>query len=171
MTRAPRALAVVVAAAVAVAALGAGCAAATELGVIQRAPGAGTGGSLTGHWAWGVVPERILVAGVDVRGDLAPGASRLAVGGSVQGGLPVLGGKLLARAGLWHAVAASGPERGVVPSFELAGYLPIREDPIVPGKPYGGSSSGFVIGVREDLDQDALTTIFVGVAVYLLPGY
>jgi hypothetical protein len=33
------------------------------------------------------------------------------------------------------------------------------------------SSSGVIFGVREDLDVTAYTTIFLGVALFMVPGY
>ncbi len=148
-----------------------GCAVGTDLGVIQRRPGEGMGGSLTAHVGMGALPKRILVANVDLRGDVADGGSRFAVGASMQGGLPIGSSRILARVGLWHAAASTAAERTVIPSFELAGYVALR-DHSNPAEPkYGSSTAGVVFGIREDLDVVAYTTVFVGLALYLMPGY
>jgi hypothetical protein len=143
----------------------------SDLGMIQRRPGEGMGGSLTAHIGGGLVPTRILVANVDLRGDVAAGGSRFAIGGSLQGGLPIGSSRILARAGVWHAVASTSLERTVVPSFELAGFVALR-DHSNPAEPkYGSDTAGIVFGIREDLDEVAYTTLFVGLALYFAPGY
>ncbi len=148
------------------------CATSTDLGLLQRGIGDGTGGSLAGHFGIGAVPDKILAASFDVRGDLATSGDRFAIGGSVLGGLPVHAFKLLARAGVWHAVASTSVERSIVPTFELAGYVPLNDHPTDPKHPeWGTSTAGVVIGVREDLDLTAYTTVFVGLALFLVPGY
>ena len=149
-----------------------GCATSANLGALQHAPGDGTGASLNGHWGFGAVPDKILTLDFDARGDVAERGSRFALGGSVQAGLPIVGQyKLLARAGIWHALASNTEERSVVPTFELAGFIPLRTS-FDPAKPiYGGVTSGIVVGVREDLDVFSYTTVFVGLALYMVPGY
>jgi hypothetical protein len=88
----------------------------------------------------------------------------------VLGGFRVAGNaRVLARAELWHAVLSSTSERTFVPSFELAGYVPTREDER-PGGQSGWGSTGIVFGVREDLDDIAYTTLFIGVGAMLVPG-
>jgi hypothetical protein len=150
----------------------AGCALTSDLGVLQRAPAEGMGGSLVGHWGIGAVDRNVVAGGVDVRGDVAAGGSRFAVGASMLGGLAIGSEKVLARAGVWHAPVSTTSERTLVPTFELAGYVPIHDHPTDPKHPeWGTSSAGVVFGVREDLDSVAYTTIFVGLALFILPGY
>lgn len=150
---------------------GAGCATSTELGLLQRAPARGTGGSLTGHFGLGAVEDEVLAVSLDLRGDVATSGNRFALGASVLGGLPIGAWKLLARAGLWRAVTSSVAERAVVPSFEVAGFAPLVRsfDPQHPMR--GSSASGIVFGIREDLDEVAYTTVFVGLALFINPGY
>jgi hypothetical protein len=151
-----------------------GCATSTDLGLLQRSSGGGMGGSLTGHWGFGAVEREVLTVGVDVRGDLADSGNRIAVGGSVLGGLPVGPIRALARAGIWRAATSNTSERGVVPTFEVAGFIPLRADhPTAERRKVGtgSASSGLIVGVREDLDTAAYTTIFVGVALFMVPGY
>lgn len=149
-----------------------GCATSADLGLLQHAPGSGTGGSLTGHWDTGLVGDDVVAVGVDVRGDIAASGDRFAVGANVLGGLPIGRYKVLARAGLWRAAFSNTAERAVVPTFELAGYVPWSGPPTDPKHPERGwSSAGVVFGVREDLDAAAYTTIFVGVALFTFPGY
>jgi hypothetical protein len=149
-----------------------GCATSAELGLLQHAPGDGTGGSLTGHWGTGLVGDHIVAVAVDVRGDIAASGDRFAVGASVLGGLPIGRYQVLARGGLWRAAFSNTAERAVVPTLELAGYVPWNDSPTVPKHPeFGWSSAGVVFGVREDLDAAAYTTIFVGIALFTFPGY
>ena len=147
------------------------CATSTELGLLQHAPGEGTGGSLTGHFGLGAVQHEVLAVSLDLRGDVATSGNRFAAGASVLGGVPIGPGKLLARAGIWRAVTSSVAERAAVPSFELAGFVPLvhRDEP--EHSMYGYSSAGIVFGVREDLDEVAYTTVFVGLALFFVPGY
>lgn len=154
-------------------ALVAGCAMSTDLGLLQHAPGEGTGGSIDGHIGVGLVPDQILVASVDLRGDVATSGDRFAVGGSVLGGLPIGRFKALGRIGVWHSAFTTTDDRSLVPSFELAGFIPLTtdqtRDPKHPER--GAGDAGLVVGVREDLDQRAYTTIFVGLSLFLMPGY
>ena len=147
-----------------------GCAAGADLGVLQQGLGQGGGGSLTAHLGMGVVPERILVVELDARADVAASGDRIAVGASVLGGLPLGPVTALARAGVWHAVASNTDERGAVPTFELAGFVPLRKHG-TRGDMRGQGAAGIVFGVREDLDAVAYTTVFVGVRMFLVPGY
>lgn len=153
----------------AVAAL-AGCALNADLGVIQRGPARGTGVSGTAHAGIGAVPDKILALDVDTRIDVAPGGSRLAFGASVLGGLPVFGGGILARVGFWKAAVSSSRERVVVPTFELAGFVPLVEHG--DGGPHrtGASAYGVMFGLRDDLDVDNYVTVFVGLALFMVPG-
>lgn len=149
-----------------------GCVTSADLGLLQHAPGEGTGGSLTGHWGMGAVEHRVIAAEVGVRGDMATSGDRFAVGANVLGGLPIGAGKVLARAGIWHAVASNTAEHGVVATFELEGFVPLNDHPTDPKHPeYGSSSAGVVFGVREDLDAVTYTTAFVGLALLFSPGY
>ncbi len=142
----------------------AGCALDADLGLLQRGLADGAGGSLTAHGGVGQVPDKILALQIDTRVDVAESGSRFAAGASVLGGLPVLGGKVLARAGVWRAIASSVPERVVVPTFELAGYVPLRE----PGD--HTATAGLMFGVRDDIDLANYVTVFVGLAVFVMPG-
>lgn len=146
-----------------------GCAMGADAGLLQRGVAEGPGGSFVAHLGVGAVPDKILALQLDTRVDLATSGSRLAPGASLLGGLPVLGGRVLARAGFWSGVISSRDERSLTPSFELAGYVPLREDP---GSPRftGPTSQGIVFGVREDLDYAAYTTVFVGIALFMIPG-
>lgn len=147
------------------------CATSTELGLLQHAPGDGTGGSLTGHFGLGAVQREVLAVSLDLRGDVATSGNRFAAGASVLGGVPIGPGELLARVGIWRAVTSSVVERAAVPTFELAGFVPLvhRDEP--KHSMYGYSSAGLVFGVREDLDEVAYTTLFVGLALFFMPGY
>jgi hypothetical protein len=149
----------------------AGCATSADLGVIQSGIGDGMGGSLSGHAGFGGMNRKALAVDISARADIAENNSRLAFGGSVLGGLPIGSFRVLGRIGLWRAATSSTSERAVVPTFELAGYIPLREDPIVPGDKHGWFANGVIIGVREDLDVAAYTTIFVGFQAFLIPGY
>lgn len=156
-----------------------GCATTTNLGLLQRDPGDPVGATIAGSMGLGLVPRDILTLNADVRGDLAarehaPGletGSRFAVGASALGGIPIGRYEALARVGFWHSVASAIDDRSIVPTFELAGFIPFNnwDDPKHPE--HGAGSSGFVIGVREDLDHTAYTTLFVGLSLFLVPGY
>ena len=150
----------------------AGCATTTDIGLLQHAPADGTGVSINGHMDVGLVPDRILVAGFDLRGDLAASGDRFAIGTSLLGGVPIGRYKALARVGFWHSAFTSTEDLSIVPSFELAAFIPTNDHPTDPKHPeFGTSSAGVVIGVREDLDNRAFTTIFVGLALFFIPGY
>jgi hypothetical protein len=151
-------------------ALGA-CAASADLGVLQRGLGDGAGGSLNGHLGIGAVQRDIVVVDMSTRIDVTQDGSRLAFGGSVLGGLPIGAFRLLGRAGVWHAPWSSASERTAVPTFELAAYVPLHETPSESDIKYGWNANGVVIGVREDLDVAAYTTIFVAYQLFLIPGY
>lgn len=150
-----------------------GCATTADLGLLQHAPGDGTGASLNGHWGIGAIEHRIVALELNVRGDLATSGNRVAIGGDLLGGLPLIGAsRVLARAGLWHALASSTDERGVVPTFEVAGFIPLTVHPPDPDQPqHGSSTAGLVIGVREDLAAAAYTTVFVGITLFAVPGF
>ena len=168
-----RTLLLIVVASGASGASGASCATSTEIGLLQHSPGDGTGASMTGHMGFGGGSDKLLAVQLDLRGDVAESGNRFAYGASVLGGLPIIDRyRVLARAGIWHAAFTSTTDRSVVPSFELAGFLPTNEHPIDPKHPERGSSeAGVVVGIREDLDNVAYTTLFVGVALFFLPGY
>jgi hypothetical protein len=150
----------------------ASCAASADLGVIQRGPLEGAGASATTHLGMGGVLDKIAVLSLDLRGDIASSNSRFAVGTSALGGLP-FGDRfhLLGRAGIWRAVTSSTDERGVVPTFELAGLIQTEMHTERDHPEHGASSGGVVFGVREDLDVAAYTTLFVGYAFMFVPGY
>lgn len=157
--------------AIAVAIGATGCAMNADLGVLQRRVADGTGGSLTGHLGVGMVPRNIVAVQIDSRLDVAASGSRFGVGASVLGGLPIGPVRALGRAGLWAAAVSSSPERTAVPTFELAVFVPLYEEPEDPKHRFGPLARGVVVGVREDLDVAAYTTIFVGVALFIVPGY
>ena len=147
-----------------------GCAAGADLGVLQQGLGQGGGASVTSHLGFGAVPDRIVVVELDARADVATSGNRVALGASVLGGLPLGPLHVLARAGVWRAVTSNTEERGAVPTFELMGFVPLRKHG-APGDLRGQSAAGIVFGVREDLDVDAYTTVFVGVRMFMVPGY
>ena len=150
----------------------AGCATSTDLGVIQRNFGHDLGGSVDGHMGIGAIVRDVVVVDVSLRGDIADANSRFAYGAGVLGGLPI-GAKFraLARIGVWNAPFSSAPERTLTPTFEVMGYIPMETAPRDPGSKYGWSESGVIFGVREDLDVSAYTTVFVGLQLFLIPGY
>jgi hypothetical protein len=150
----------------------AGCAASADLGVIQRGPLEGAGASATTHLGLGAVLDKIVALSFDLRGDIASSNSRLALGTSALGGVPI-GERfhLLGRAGIWHALTSSTEERGVVPTFELAGFITTDAHAEPDHPEHGVSYGGVVFGVREDLDVAAYTTLFVGYALMFIPGY
>ena len=162
-------------AAISSAALFAGCALGVDGGVLQRPPLSPRGASLTGHiglGGGGMSTSRYLLAfDLDTRVDIASDASRWAAGASALGGIKLPGFFLDARVGIWRAIVSGGPEASAVPSFELGAYVPLRErfDPARPE--HGASSDGLVLGIREDLDEERYFTVFVGYALFLLPGY
>ncbi|HTL36084.1 MAG TPA: hypothetical protein VL326_23295, partial [Kofleriaceae bacterium] len=109
---------------------------------------------------------------VDTRVDVASGGSRWTAGASVLGGLKIVPKFFLdARVGIWRAIVSGASEETIVPSFELGGYVPLEEryDPKYPM--HGASSTGVVFGVREDLDVVRYFSVFVGYAIFILPGY
>jgi hypothetical protein len=118
----------------------------------------------------GLVPDEILALSIDARVDGAAGGSRLAGGASLLGGLPIGSGRILARAGIWRAAFSSTSERDAVPTFELAGFIPTREIPEDSRHRSGPAAEGVVFGVREDLDVVNYFTVFVGVALFMVPG-
>ncbi|CAN5223650.1 hypothetical protein BH11MYX1_BH11MYX1_26300 [soil metagenome] len=150
-----------------------GCVSSTDLGLLQHAPGDGTGASMTAHLGMGGGLDKIVAVDIDLRGDVAASGNRFAYGASVLGGVPIVDRyRLLGRAGIWHSAFTSTTDRSIVPSFELAGFLPLDDHPSDPKHPERGSSErGVVVGIREDLDIVPYTTLFVGVALFFMPGY
>lgn len=152
----------------------AGCALDADLGVIQRAPLHDVGGSANAHAGFGGLgPKFALALGVDTRVDVAGDGSRWAGGASFLGGLPVGPATILARVGVWRAIVSSAPEAAAVPSFSLAAYVPMHE--VRPKRPedakYGSSSQGLIVGVRDDIDTNNYLTVFIGMALFVSPGY
>ena len=153
------------------------CVASADLGAIQQPTLTPRGASATGHVAIGgggvSTSPWILGLGLDTRVDAASGGnSRWAAGASALGGVKIVPSFFLTgRIGIWKAIVSSAPEATVVPSFELGGYFPLAEkyDPKHPQ--HGASSTGIMVGLREDLDERRYFTVFVGYAVFLLPGY
>jgi hypothetical protein len=147
-----------------------GCALNAELGAVQHAPLDHAGGSLAGHLGIGGAGDRLFAVQLDARVDVAEHASRFIGGGSVAGGVSLGPAILYGRAGIWHAVVSSAPEDSAVPSFELAGYVPLethRDD----NPQHGSFAQGVTFGVRDDLDTLNAVTVFVGVALFMMPGY
>jgi hypothetical protein len=148
-----------------------GCAASANIGAIQHPLAHDLGGAVDTHLGLGRVIDPNIDLDVNLRGDVGDRNSRLAIGGSVFAGKVIANGyRVLARAGIWRAVVSSVGERAVVPTFELAAYIPLRETPD-PGSKYGWNAAGVVVGVREDLDLVAYTTLFVGYQLMFVPGY
>jgi hypothetical protein len=147
-----------------------GCAMSADLGVIQHAPGDRTGGSGTAHLGMGGAGKYVAALSLDTRVDVAEGGSRWAAGATLLGGVPIGRANLLARAGVWRAIVSGTPERAAVPTFELGAYIPLRE--VIPDKPeHGTSTQGVIFGVRDDVDTLNYVTVFVGVAMFIIPGY
>lgn len=162
-------------AAICAAALLAGCALGVDGGVLQHPPLSPRGASLTGHiglGGGGMSTSRYLLAfDLDTRIDIASDASRWAAGTSALGGIKLPGFFLDARVGIWRAIVSGGAEASVVPSFELGAYVPLRERFDAARPEHGANSDGLVLGIREDLDEESYFTVFVGYALFLLPGY
>ena len=150
--------------------LTAGCALNADLGMIQHAPLDHAGGSLTGHMGIGGVGDRLFAVQLDGRVDVADHASRFIGGASVAAGASLGPAVVYGRAGIWHAIVSSAPEDSVVPSFELGGYVPTGEQHDSDPR-HGSSSQGVTFGVRDDLDTLNAVTVFVGVALFMMPGY
>ena len=153
----------------------ASCALGVDGGVLQQPPLSPRGASLTGHLGMGgggMSTSRYLLAiDLDTRIDIANGGSRWAAGASALGGIKLPGCFLDARVGIWRAIVSSSAEASIVPSFELGAYVPRRERFDAARPEHGASSDGLVFGIREDLDEVSYFTVFVGYALFLLPGY
>jgi len=154
----------------------AGCALDADLGVIQRPTLNDVGASANAHVGLGGIgPKFALALTVDTRVDVAGDGSRWAGGASFLGGLPLPfgGATVFARAGVWRAIVSSAPEGAVVPTFALGTYVPLHE--VRPKRPedakYGSSSQGVIVGVRDDIDTNNYLTVFVGLALFISPGY
>jgi hypothetical protein len=154
-----------------------GCIASADIGPIQQPTLTPRVASGTAHLAIGGGGTRqsevIVGLGLDTRVDVAGGSnSRWAAGASAIGGVKIVPQFFLTgRIGIWKAIVSAAPEATVVPSFELGGYIPLDEkyDPKHPQ--FGASSTGIIAGVREDLDDRRYFTVFVGYALFILPGY
>jgi hypothetical protein len=154
-----------------------GCVASADLGPIQQPTLTPRGAVGTGHLAAGgggmSTSDWIVGLGIDTRIDAASGGnSRWAAGASALGGLKIVPKFFLTgRIAIWKAIVSGAPEATVVPSFELGSYIPLAEkyDPKHPQ--FGASSTGIVVGVREDLDERNYFSVFVGYALFILPGY
>ena len=149
----------------------AGCIASTDVGAIQRNAGNGLGGSINAHAGIGEIIPNTLALDLGLRGDIAEHNSRFAIGGSALFGTTVGPVDLLGRVGVWTAAASSAPENTVTPTFEAAVFFPLHQTPAGSPPKYGWHKDGVVAGVREDLDNSAYTTVFVGLEVFLAPGY
>ena len=60
---------------------------------------------------------------------------------------------------------------GMDATNKLGGYVPLNERYDKKYPEHGMSSTGVVFGVREDLDEVNYFTVFVGYAIFILPGY
>jgi hypothetical protein len=153
----------------------AGCALGVDAGVLQQPTLDPKGASLNAHigaGGGGGSRSRYVVAlNLDTRIDIASGGSRWAAGTSLLGGVRLPGFFVDARVGIWRAIVSSADEAAVVPSFELGAFVPLHErfDPKHPQ--HGESADGLVVGIREDLDEASYFTVFVGYALFLVPGY
>jgi hypothetical protein len=154
-----------------------GCVASADLAAIQQPTLTPRGVSGTGHLAIGgggmSTSDWLLGIGMDTRIDAASGDNaRWAAGASALGGVKIVPKFFLTgRIGIWKAIVSRAPEATAVPSFELGGYIPLAEkyDPKQPK--FGASSTGIVFGVREDVDDRNYFSVFVGYALFILPGY
>ena len=153
-----------------------GCAASIDGGLLQQPALSPKGGSVTGHIGMGgggmSTSPYMLAIDLDTRVDVASGGSRWTAGASALGGLKIVPKFFLdARVGIWRAIVSGASESSVVPSFELGGYVPLEERYDKKYPEHGTSSTGVVFGVREDLDQVNYFTVFVGYAIFIIPGY
>jgi len=152
----------------------AGCVFSGDGGILGRDPTDPRGASATAHMhmggGGGSAARFIVSAGPDLRVDLASGGSRLAGGASALGGVRTGPVYIDARAGIWRAIVSSTSE-GWAPTLELGGYVPLDEkyDPKHPQ--FGYNNSGVVFGIREDFDVVNYFTVFVGYALFIIPGY
>jgi len=150
----------------------AGCALDADLGAIQRPTLKDVGASANAHAGLGGIgPKFALALTLDTRVDVAGDGSRWAGGASFFGGLPVGPAMVFARAGVWRAIVSSAPEAAAVPSFALGAYVQLHEVRPEPGRPTGSSSQGLIVGVRDDIDTNNYLTVFVGLALFVSPGY
>jgi hypothetical protein len=153
----------------------AGCAASGTAGLIAHPPADDLGASFDGRLGIGGVVDTTVVLDLDTRVDVAHDNSRFALGTGVTGGYPLFGRtRVLARAGIWGSLLSTPVDRSIVPTFELAAYIPSDESPHTAdsiGSKFGWHSTGLTVGVREDLDTVPYTTLFIGGAFYLIPGY
>ena len=153
------------------------CVASADLAAIQQPTLAPRGASGTAHLAIGgggmSTSDWLLGLGLDTRIDAASGNnSRWAAGASALGGVKIVPKFFLTgRIGVWRAIVSSAQEAAAVPSFELGGYIPLDEKYDAKHPQFGASSSGIVLGVREDLDDRRYFSVFVGYALFILPGY
>jgi hypothetical protein len=152
----------------------AGCALDADLGAIQRPTLQDVGASANAHAGFGGIgPKLALALTLDTRVDVAGDGSRWAGGASFLGGLPIGPATVFARAGVWRAIVSSAPEAAAVPTFALGAYVPLHE--VRPKRPedakYGSSSQGLIVGVRDDIDTNNYLTVFVGLALFVSPGY
>jgi hypothetical protein len=152
-----------------------GCALGADVGVLQQPALHPTGGSLKGRIGIGGGGSRdgtyLLAFDLDTRIDIASGGSRWAAGTSVLGGVNIAGVYGLGRIGVWRAIVSGADEASAVPTFELGAFVPLREqfDPKHPQ--HGQSSAGVMFGIREDIDEENYFTVFVGYALFVMPGY
>jgi hypothetical protein len=152
-----------------------GCALGGDIGVLQQPTLSPKGASLTGRTGFGGGGMRdgkfLLGINLDTRVDVASGGSRWTAGASILGGVNLAGVYGVGRIGIWRAIVSGAPEAAAVPTFELGAFVPLRErfDPKRPE--HGASAEGVIFGVREDLDEVNYFTVFVGYAMFLMPGY
>jgi hypothetical protein len=154
-----------------------GCALGADAGLLQQPVFSPKGASMTGRLGVGGGGMRdgnyLLGIDLDTRVDIASDGSRWAAGASVLGGVNVggIGVYEFGRVGVWRAIVSGAPEASAVPTLELGAFVPVRErfDPKRPE--HGASADGVIFGVREDIDEVSYTTVFVGYALFLSPGY
>lgn len=153
-----------------------GCIASVDGGLLTHPTAMPKGTALGAHLGMGgggtSTSQYIVGFDLDTRVDIASGGSRWSGGASAIGGIKVVPKFFLdARVGIWKAIVSSSSEATVVPTFELGGYIPLDEKTDPKHPQYGSSNRGVVFGVREDLDDAHYFTVFVGYALFILPGY
>jgi hypothetical protein len=152
----------------------AGCVFSGDGGILGRDPTDPRGVSATMHWHAGGGGGRsgrfLASAGVDTHIDVASGGSRWSGGGSVLGGVRTGPLYFDARAGVWRAIVSSTSE-GLAPTFEVGGYVPLDEHDDPKHPEHGYNNSGVVFGIRQDFDVVNYFTVFIGYALFIIPGY
>lgn len=153
----------------------AGCALGADAGVLTQPTLHPKGGSGTVHLGFGdggmSTSDAVLAVSLDSRVDIASGGSRWNVGASALGGVHLPGFFPFGRVGVWRAIVSGATENAAVPSFELGAFIPTSERYDAKHPQYGASVKGFVVGIREDIDDVNYFTVFVGGTLFVVPGY